>query len=429
MKTSIKAVLWLTAGYFVSCSPAKFDKDASIDQEPCISTGTCTVVTPTSISYKYDVLSSGGKVDILFVNDNSGSMSFEQKLVAERFSSFLSALESQAVDYRIAITTTDISNTNTASVRYNPPRSINKNGALQDGRLIQFDDGSYFLTPSNSMREQLFQKEIQRPETKVCEDFLRSNPNANTASSSYISDLRDNCPSGDERGVFAANNTILNNPNSFIRPEANLAVIFLSDEDVASSNYYISSSFRLDSRDLPQTLISNIQTRFPGKNFSAHSIIVRPGTLKSGVSVDQALQQVATFVNGVNPAMSPENIFIPTNNDWNCFDAQGSQVNAGLSNAVNGSFGHIYGLLTRKTGGVEASICSDNYGVELNNIGASISEKLEQIDLKCAAPQNLTVLLTPARAINWVVSNGAVKFSSTIPPGTRVNLEYSCERI
>ncbi len=428
MKTSVKALLWLTAGYFVSCSPAKFDKDASIDQEPCVSTGTCTVVTPTSISYKYDVLSSGGKVDILFVNDNSGSMSFEQKLVAERFSSFLSALDSQAVDYRIAITTTDISNTNQTSVRYNPPRAINKNGALQDGRLIQFEDGSYFLTQSNSRREELFQKEIKRSETEICESFLRANPNANTSSSSYIEGLRENCPSGDERGVFAANNTILNNPNSFIRPEANLAIIFLSDEDVASANYYISSSYKLDQRDLPQTLISNIQSRYPGKSFSAHSIIVKPGVLKSGVSVDKALEQVATFVNGLNPAMSPENIFVPTNSDWDCFDAQGRQVNAGMSNAVSGSFAHIYGLLTRKTGGVEASICSNNYGAELNNIGASISEKLDQIDLKCANPQGLSISFSPARSITWNLVSSTVKFTSTIPPGTRVNLEYSCER-
>ncbi|MCK6598726.1 MAG: hypothetical protein L6Q37_10210, partial [Bdellovibrionaceae bacterium] len=68
------------------------------------------------------------KIDILFVIDNSGSMEYEQKSMAQRTSQFLTLLH--GLDFQIAITTTD-------------PRNIN----LGDGRLVPIkrDSGGYII--------------------------------------------------------------------------------------------------------------------------------------------------------------------------------------------------------------------------------------------------------------------------------------------
>ncbi|MCB0351710.1 MAG: hypothetical protein KDD38_11040, partial [Bdellovibrionales bacterium] len=90
------------------------------------------------------------KWDILFVIDNSGSMSYEQKNMAERTRNFLSVL--RGLDWQIAVTTTDA-------------RDIK----LGDGRFIELTDrkGEYIL--NSSMNEESAQRSLgltlQRPET------------------------------------------------------------------------------------------------------------------------------------------------------------------------------------------------------------------------------------------------------------------------
>jgi len=48
------------------------------------------------------------KMDILFVIDNSGSMSQEQTNLVANFPQFVSVLEASNLDYRVAVTTTSV---------------------------------------------------------------------------------------------------------------------------------------------------------------------------------------------------------------------------------------------------------------------------------------------------------------------------------
>src|SRR5690606_15242203 len=105
-------------------------------------------------------------------------------------------------------------------------------------------------------------------------------------------------------GFFAANLTVENNPKSFIRSDAHLAVVVLSDEDVRSQLYDDSPYYRLESKDLPQTLISNVHSRFPGKSVSIHAIIVRPGELKSGYTAADVAVQVAQVIGSNNQILA-----------------------------------------------------------------------------------------------------------------------------
>ena len=99
------ATLSFLIGLYVGCSPVKF----SLDDSKCKENG--CIVVDGKYSFNYTATAGYGKVDILIVNDNSASMSFEQARLAPRFANFIGDLDSRNIDYRIGMTTTDVSGT------------------------------------------------------------------------------------------------------------------------------------------------------------------------------------------------------------------------------------------------------------------------------------------------------------------------------
>lgn len=374
---------------YVGCSPVNFAKDEELNK--CQNSGK-NCLTQNGKDYFDETISiAGGLVDILVVNDNSASMSFEQTQLAARLSGFIQNLENQHADYRIAITTTDIS---TAS---NPARSINQNGALQDGRLIQFPNGSYFLTNSSgtlAQKDAWFKQTLQRPETATCENFIRNN----YGKSGYDAAYSTYCPSGDERGIYAANLVIKNNPNSFIRTNAHLAIIVLADEDERSQLYWYNQQspgsypgYDLESFDQPQTLLNNLRATYGGgKALSVHSIVTTTQACKN-------IQDSQMLVNGMS--------------------------------VVSGSFGLIYNQASQMTQGVVGDICASDYTGQLGQISTNILNRTNSATLACANPADLTVTIVGQPGVTYTVSGTQVKFSTQLAPGTTVKLKYTCESL
>ncbi|RZJ74106.1 MAG: hypothetical protein EOO45_09410, partial [Flavobacterium sp.] len=239
---------------YVGCSPVSFEKDSEINK--CQNFGQSCISANGRDTFDYTVSAAGGTVDILIVDDNSASMSFEQARLADRLSNFIQNLEAQKADYRIAVTTTDI------ATSANPPRVVNMNGALQNGKLIQFPNGEYFLTNNSgtlAQKDEWFKKTISRQETIACENYIRNNFGKPGYSGNYDA----NCPSGDERGVFAANMVVKMNPHSFIRKDSHFAIIFLADEDEAVTyNAAGVPVYHLEDMDQPDTLIANVSQTY-----------------------------------------------------------------------------------------------------------------------------------------------------------------------
>lgn len=407
------ALVALAMGYHVGCSKVKFAKDPS--QDPCLSSPeTCTYINGR-YNWNEKVTASLGKVDILIVDDNSGSMSFEQNNMAQRFNQFISVLDAKNVDYRIGITTTDISSAT------NPARSINQNGALQDGKLISFSNGKAFLESKNGTQQERaawFSQVIQRPETKNCETFVKNNPTVSSKSQSYI----DNCPSGDERGVYSATLTIKNNPSNFVRPEAHLAVVILSDEDVRSSNYYKSIDYGLADMDLPSNFVSNLKGLYPNKTFSVHAIVVKPGTLQS-ITLDQMNSILSNLVSTPVMGYSPTQYFASNTSGESCLNQQSAQIpGAGFG----GSYGYLYSLLARQTGGVEGDICASDYGSQLSNMGSSIAERVQEVQLKCSDARDIVVTMSPTNSISYSLDGAILRLSDALPAGTQMSVSYTC---
>ncbi|WP_415063164.1 hypothetical protein [Bdellovibrio sp.] len=229
------------------------------------------------------------KVDILFVIDNSGSMAYEQKSMASRVRNFLDVVK--GLDWQIAVTTTD---------------PVHK--TLGDGRLVPLygKTGSYILTSSVSDADARYTlgMTLQRPETG----------------------------SGSEQGIYVAYRAIerslaaAGGNTNFIRPDAQLAVVLISDEDESANG----------PKNDPANFVKFVQDSFAGqKSMSFHSIIARPG-------------------------------------DKACLNGEGY------------SAGYRYEQISKLTGGVIGDVCATDYAAQVQGIAEGVRKTLKSITLSCA---------------------------------------------
>ncbi len=369
--------LILGISFLVACSPNKF----SISSD-CKASATASCVSANGESqYSGSFTVKGGKVDILIVNDNSASMSYEQRQLATRFGNLLSLMDGRYIDYRIAMTTTDISSAK------NPARSVNLNGALQDGKLITFAGGQSYLSSevgTANSRSTAFAQAIQRPETLSCETFVLNwkQSGKSTETAEYTASYSAACPSTDERGIYAARLSL--ESASFLRKDADLSIIFLADEDVRSQLYwYNTAGYLLEDKDRAASLVSYIQKTFPQKKVGINSIVVTNAT---------------------------------------CLDEQSKQ----LQGAVSGSYGREYANASSATGGVIGNICAPDYTDTMNQVFSNITANLtDKIALACASPVGLKVYTSNGAA--WTIQGSAVVFNQKLPGGTQVSFQYVCK--
>lgn len=216
------------------------------------------------------------KVDILIVDDNSGSMSYEQQSMASRVRNFLNVI--QGLDYRIAITTTDANDYSQQGVIRLDNGSLMQNGSSKytgDGMLLKFNgNNSYFIDSSLPLTtaQTYLGETIQRPEVG----------------------------SGLEQGIRATYRAIERslNPDSansfFFRNDAQLAVVVISDEDESANTL----------KNDPQNLINLIHSTWNGqKAFSFHSIVTKTGDLNcknsNGATYGTRYEQLSNLTGGI----------------------------------------------------------------------------------------------------------------------------------
>lgn len=371
----------------IACTDNAFKSlpTATCDQANASSNQACI---PGSSTNTYSISFHTGDVDILVVNDNSGSMYVEQQKMAQRFPNFISSLSN--LYFQIAMVTTDISTTT------NGPRAANGNGAFQDGKFLPFSstekilkyDPSVANASSNlSIINSKFADTVQRDETLAC------------GSADYDPVM---CPSGDERGIYAMNLAAARNEGGFFRAGAHLAVIILSDEDVRSNGGAYPGTNDLEPKDLAETYLSDMQIKYPTKTISVHSVIIRP-------------------------------------NDSACLSAQSQ-------GSVRGFYGYSYAELSRpdyygrpdlmnfsnlkyQYGNV-GSICDTDYGAQLGNIGDAVAAAAEQpeFQLKCRPNANdISITTSPANyTLNYTIDASNKMIFSSVPAGVNAKITYKC---
>lgn len=170
----------------------------------CDKGGSNFSVLSTSAQYQQEVTYEPRKLDVLFVVDNSGSMSSSQTSLANNFPSFINYFKSKGYDYKIAVTTTDA---------FYGDQFILSGCSLCNVNQTQFKSGT---TPKIYIIDNT---------TPDLESVFAQNVHVGIAGS------------GDER-AFSSFKAALTSPLNagFRRPTAFLSVIIVSDEEDFSHN-------------------------------------------------------------------------------------------------------------------------------------------------------------------------------------------------
>ena len=328
---------------------------------------------PTIKEYEYDL--SLGKVDVLFVIDNSSSMAYEHRSMAKQFSSFLDAIRD--LDYHIALITTDISNS---------PENPHRDQYFQDGKFIPIK-GQSFLRNQNLGEKpdpsivSAFKRVIQREETTQCDQKNQPREARGDKYDRLYAEMGGEeeseviCPSSDERGTYALNMAFTNpSHSSFFREDSQMIVVFLSDEDVRSGKEFYNqpglADYTLEYGDKPESVLDTFfnvlfEETQATKYLRFHSIIIPPG-------------------------------------DSHCLQEQNRKRDQGYGTG-RGYYGEEYARLSRArkkdfeqvlqdlTGnllkGSVISICDRNYANQLKKV--AISAKELQVPLACENPQRI----------------------------------------
>lgn len=363
----MKTVVWtflalLGAGFLTACNKVEFDKAPG---PSCQGFGT-SCVTQGGIDYfdyNYVTPEPNYKTDILIVDDNSDSMQPEQANMASRFSTFLNRISQ--LDWRIGIVTTDMS----GDIK-----------ATQDGKLLPF----FISLPTNYTRYYLTKD--------TCNGSACGNgtPSAelNTVFGNTVRRPESEEGSGDERGIYAAIRAIQRREHNFFRDDARLAVIILSDEDERSNGGLIPERPLEAGKDNPQDLINAVRGWRDDKSVKVHSIIIRPGD--EACYVNQRGAPIS------QPAVRPA------------------------------YYGRIYKQLSQQTGGIVGTVCAQDYGQQLNQMGQVEIDRVGSITIACSPIPGTLQVTAPS---SWTLSGNEIIFTPPLPAGTSVHLRYQCTQL
>lgn len=155
---------------------------------------------------------SAGKIDILVVMDNSGSMSQEQMVVGDASAAFLTTINGRNIDYHLAVTTTGME----AIPNGNCPGGVRGGEA---GRIFPVDQtGRRLITRTTANAIDMFRQNIQ---VGLCHGTEKGLESARLALSAPLVDSLDDPRTQEPR----------DGNRGFYRADANLAVIIISDEE------------------------------------------------------------------------------------------------------------------------------------------------------------------------------------------------------
>ncbi|MEK6627612.1 MAG: hypothetical protein AABY53_03210 [Bdellovibrionota bacterium] len=381
MCTRTQFIIGIIFGSLIACSPTKFNQNQQI-AAVCDSSATSCITKngSTEVSQSYKV--GSGKVDILFINDNSASMSKVQVSMSAKFVGFIQNLDSKSADYRIAMITTDL------------------NSVIQN-RFLNFSNGKKFITNADSDRVSLFNNAIVRDETLVCENFIIGMFNTFgtgfQSTSQYANEYYSKCPSPDTRGIYAANVVISENSSSFLRDDANLNIILISNDNVRQGK-------ALEANDSAGAFISMMQNKHPNKYWDFNSIIVKDEACRQSQTLYTATSQIV--MNQYGPAVS-------------------AGIGTEYVNLSNSAAKDIDG--NPRPRGQILDICQSDYSHHFSAMSIQIAQEARMFTMKCVPSEAPSVIVAgnPQASVSYTVSGNKIIFAKGTE-GTSVTINYKC---
>ena len=258
----------------IACGPSSRDPGGGGDDMPPGPDAGDTTTTPRQCN----------KMDLVFVIDDSGSMSEEQSNLATNFPMFATLLsnyttpDGQKIDYRIAVTTTgkDLMYTVSSGPLTLPQNEAGDNGAFRNNCNMT----KRFLEPTDANMEQV----------------LSCRANVGTGGPSYEMPLL--------MTKWALGDRVTDGTNAgFLRSDALLGVVMLTDEDDASTmqnNFTVSVTSQPPVDYQPADLISFLDTLKGHRTRWAAGVIAGPTDCSSSFGNAAKATRLQDFVTQAN---------------------------------------------------------------------------------------------------------------------------------
>jgi hypothetical protein len=332
------------------------------------------------------------KVDILWVVDSSGSMAPKQMRLAQNFQGFMNQLvgAQPPIDFQIAVTTTDTDNPATR-------------GKLRDWSLGGGGGNFIACVPDASGA------------TSTCNTGSGSTQDAVTAFAQMAQ--VGTSGSATERGLLAAYLALTNDENlstasqaRFVRPDAALYVVVVSDEDDASCN--------------PMSA-QPVCTADPGCRCAPDATLSGPGAYGSAAYFSRFLETYKGYGNQDMVALAaivalddqtlvPSQFGDPNPHVGCCKNLAGgvcptSGTNDGTLEIAY--YGGRYKEVAARTGGVAVSICDEDFSGALASLGYAASglrrefrlTRGPELSVQGSEASGLALFVSPANAANCAV--------------------------
>lgn len=333
-------------------TPSVDEKAPAVDVDPIRATDSFAVNVPRQCDVFTQL--SVRKVDILWVVDSSGSMGPKQQRLAANFQGFINQLVSAQppIDFHIAVTTTD---TDDPATR----------GRLRDWMLGNLRDNFIGCSPDQN-------------------GVVTCNTGGNTSTAVMaFNQMSQVGTSGSpqERGLFAAYLALTNPLNistdavvRFVRPEAALYVVFVSDEDDASCTPLTRQP--VCTAD-PGCRCGNDQILGAAGNWGSLDYFTRFFETFKGYGNGEAV--AAAAITAIDPdAGVPSQFGDPSPHVGCCRNRNDRDAGCPTDGSNDGGyeisyFGGRYVQLAARTGGVAVDICQDDFSGALASLGFSAS--------------------------------------------------------
>ena len=229
------------------------------------------------------------KLDVLFVIDNSGSMSTSQTNLANNFPSFINRFITKGYDFKLAITTTDA---------FYGDQFLANGCSLCNVNQTRFRSG-VMPNPVYVISSQNYDLGLQSERDRLTSEFSL---NVKVGISG----------SGDERALSsfkAALNSPLN--TGFHRSDAYLAIVIVSDEEDFSQNNYAMNESYTNPALHPvvnyKTFLDTFTGGLPTQDYSVSTISILDNTclaaLGAGRKIGQRYMQLADMTGGTKNSL------------------------------------------------------------------------------------------------------------------------------
>lgn len=227
---------------------------------------------------------TNGKIDVLFVIDNSGSMQESQQDLADNMHRFIEQFASKGFDYRLAVTTTDAWRS-----KYTTGTTASNFAKFKDGYGSDPANhtGIYIVTPQTPNGDEVFLKNV-------------------------LQGINGN---GDERAFESMQATLAHSVNDefgFPRPDAFMSVIILSDEEDFSNNtkdmhedYNYAGLYTVDSfvNFLDTKTAATVDNRSSKYNVNSISIKDQACLSSKGGKIAKRYIELAQKTNGISGSL------------------------------------------------------------------------------------------------------------------------------